>query len=83
MVTVIFKGPLANSFGKEKINLPNSYFRIYDLLTDIDKGKILINNDRIKPGYIILINGKDYRLFENKKINDNDVVEIIPINHGG
>ena len=83
MVTVIFKGPLVNSFRKEKINLHNSYFSIYELLKDIDINGILINNGRIKPGYIILINGKDYRLLKDKRINDNDIVEIIPINHGG
>jgi len=83
MVNVIFKGPLATSFGKEKISLPNSYSNIYDLLNDIDINGILVNNGRIKSGYIILINGKDYRLLENKEIDDNDVIEIIPINHGG
>ena len=84
MVTIIFRGPLANSFEKDKIALSNSYSSIYDLLKQIDTKGILINNDgRIKSGYIILINGKDYRLLENKKINEGDVIEIIPINHGG
>ena len=83
MVNIIFKGPLANSFGKEKISLPSSYSSIYELLKDIDINGILISNGRIKSGYIILINGKDYRLFKNIRINDNDTIEIIPINHGG
>jgi len=82
MITVIFKGPLANSF-KDKIELSNSYSNIYDLLREIDTKGILTNNRKIKSGYIILINGKDYRLLENKKISDGDIIEIIPINHGG
>ena len=83
MITIIFKGPLANSFEKDKIELSNSYSSIYDLLREIDTKGILISNGRIKSGYIILINGRDYRLLENKKISDGDIIEIIPINHGG
>lgn len=85
MANVIFRGPLVSYFGTEKITLSNSYSNIYDLIKDLDKKGIIIDSDgdKIKPGYIILINGKDYRLFSNREIGIADSVEIIPINHGG
>lgn len=82
MVYVVFKGPLISYFKTEKIYLDKYYSSITDLLNEIDKNNILSYNGKLKSGYIILINGKDYRLI-NKHIEKDDLVEIIPINHGG
>lgn len=82
MVNVIFKGPLATYFGTEKITIDKPYSSIIELLKEIDSKKIIVDNGKIKPGFIILVNGKDYRLL-NGKLDINSTIEIIPINHGG
>ncbi|MBB5253129.1 MoaD/ThiS family protein [Sulfurisphaera ohwakuensis] len=82
MVNIIFKGPLVNYFGTDRIILKNSYNNIIDLIKEIDKNDIISHDGKIRAGYIILINGRDYRIY-NKQLGENDTVEIIPINHGG
>ncbi|BFH73353.1 hypothetical protein SJAV_12970 [Sulfurisphaera javensis] len=82
MVSVIFKGPLVSYFGSDKVILNKSYSNINELINEIDKNGMITIKGKIKSGYIILVNGKDYRLF-NGIISDQDTVEIIPINHGG
>ncbi|MEM3759398.1 MAG: hypothetical protein QXV70_07160 [Saccharolobus sp.] len=44
---------------------------------------MLNHKNEVKPGIIILINGKDWKLYDNLNIKDNDIIEIIPVNHGG
>lgn len=50
----------------------------------IDEHHIITNNGRIRPGYLILLNGKDVRLYgELLLLKESDIVEVIPVNHGG
>ncbi|MGC9104837.1 MAG: MoaD/ThiS family protein [Thermoprotei archaeon] len=46
---------------------------------------LLLDDNRIRPDILILINGKDYRLEagSRSKVTNKDEVTIIPINHGG
>ncbi|MFP3064920.1 MAG: MoaD/ThiS family protein [Sulfolobus sp.] len=82
-ITIVFKGPLISRFGKEKIEV-NSNSSLEDILFKIDNENIIISKDKkIKAGYIILINGKDYRLSNASQLKDGDIIEILPINHGG
>ncbi|WOE50852.1 ubiquitin [Sulfuracidifex metallicus DSM 6482 = JCM 9184] len=87
MPKLIFEGPLISFFGKcVEIKKDGS---IIDLLMDIDKAGILIDKSmRIKPGIIILLNGKDTRLLDKSLVNtrvlsETDEVTFIPVNHGG
>jgi molybdopterin converting factor small subunit len=46
---------------------------------------LLLDEVRVRPDILILINGKDYRLNGGlrSKITNKDEITIIPINHGG
>lgn len=82
-ITIVFKGPLISRFGKEKIEV-NSNSSLEDILFKIDNENTIVSKDKkIKAGYIILINGKDYRLSNTSQLKDGDIIEILPVNHGG
>ncbi|BCU70584.1 MoaD/ThiS family protein [Stygiolobus caldivivus] len=84
-LTVVLRGPLVTTYGFEKITYDGEY-TIQEIIKKIDNNKNIIYDNKvgnIKSGYIILVNGKDYRLLKNHVIKDNDLIEIIPINHGG
>jgi molybdopterin converting factor small subunit len=84
MPKVILKGFLKNILGKNEIEAESS--DIFSLITELNLEKILINDrKRLKGGFLILLNGRDIRLYDINKIkfNKNDIIEIIPINHGG
>lgn len=80
MVIVNFHGPLIQKYGTNSINV-NNVKSIYEILKNLG----IVNSDRKTSafaGYIILVNGKDWRLY-NVELNEKDVIDIIPINHGG
>ncbi|MEM0064712.1 MAG: ubiquitin [Metallosphaera sp.] len=81
MVKVILRGPLSNTFG-QSIFLVNDD-NLISVLKNFDKFGLIIDQGKVKPGYIVLVNGKDSRLLDTVTLGDSDVVEIIPINHGG
>jgi molybdopterin converting factor small subunit len=83
---IIFRGPLAITLGNEKIEYKGEEKSIIEIIKKLDNNKGILydyKSKNVKSGYIILINGKDYRLLEDNKIKDGDIIEIIPINHGG
>lgn len=80
MVKIIFHGPLVQRFGNtmEITNVSS--------IDDIIK-KLNLNNTEQEAastisGYIILVNGKDWRIYNNN-LKNSDVIDLIPINHGG
>jgi molybdopterin converting factor small subunit len=79
---VIFFGPLVQAFNSKEIEVKGE--DVLQALKNIDKKGIILDldNNTIRPGYIILINGVDWRI-KGGKITDNDIIQIIPINHGG
>ncbi|AAK40623.1 hypothetical protein SULI_06450 [Saccharolobus solfataricus] len=83
MPKVILKGPLISQFNFREIYVNDR--ELLRVLVKIDSKKHLILNEsnQLKSGILILINGKDWRLYRNQLLNDNDIIEIIPINHGG
>ncbi len=81
MSKVLFFGPLVQAFNKKEIEI-KGVNSIIEILRNIDKSGIIIDKDNIKPGYIILVNGVDWRIRGNA-VSDNDVIQIIPVNHGG
>ncbi|ARM75879.1 ubiquitin [Acidianus manzaensis] len=82
MTKVILLGPLSQTFGfKEKEIQANTLF---DIINAVDSGKhILIDGEKIRSGFIILIDGIDSRLYSNANIKQDSVISIIPVNHGG
>ena len=80
-------GSLSNT-REITINL-NSDTTLLDLLKYLMQKygikNLLLNDVRIRPDLLILINGKDYRLNGGPefKITNKDEITIIPINHGG
>ncbi len=80
-------GSLSNT-REITINL-NSDTTLLDLLKYLMQKygikNLLLNDVRIRPDLLILINGKDYRLNggPESKITNKDEITIIPINHGG
>ncbi|AAY80053.1 MoaD/ThiS family protein [Sulfolobus acidocaldarius] len=82
-VKIRLKGPLATRLGRDEFVISLKADNLLDILKELDKEeKLLINGNKIRSGYILLINGIDYRLL-NGKLKDGDVVDILPINHGG
>ncbi|QGA54917.1 hypothetical protein GFS03_10170 [Sulfolobus sp. E5-1-F] len=83
MPKVILKGPLVSQLNCRELYVSDK--ELFNILLKIDGKKYLIlnQNNQIKSGIIILINGKDWRLYNNQLLNEYDTIEIIPINHGG
>ncbi|MEM1629775.1 MAG: MoaD/ThiS family protein [Saccharolobus sp.] len=83
MPKIILRGPLITQFNRKEIELDGE--NIFEILSKLDNNRkyILNNKNEVKPGIIILINGKDWKLYDNLNIKDNDIIEIIPVNHGG
>ncbi len=81
-----FEGPLISFFGNS-VTIEEGF--LLDLLKKIDRSKVILDSsDKIRPGIIVLLNGKDIRLLGNKIFNERklsmeDEVTFIPINHGG
>jgi|GEM_PF-1340853 hypothetical protein len=74
--SVNFLGPLN---AKEQVRILN----LYGLLEFISKrvNRPVVNG--AIPGYLILVNGTDIRIYP-KNMEDNTIeVVVIPINHGG
>ncbi|BBG24460.1 hypothetical protein IC006_1779 [Sulfuracidifex tepidarius] len=85
MPKFVFEGPLVSFFGKSLIAEDGSLFEI---LSRLDKSKVILDSSgRIRPGILVLLNGKDIRLFgktlNEKILSGNDEVRFIPVNHGG
>ncbi|MCY0849866.1 ubiquitin [Sulfuracidifex metallicus] len=82
MVKVVLRGPLVSVFNSNEF-LVKGGSSLISTLSKIDKREIIVSDGRIKPGYLILINGTDFRLLKKDVLEDSDTVDIIPINHGG
>ncbi|BBD71615.1 hypothetical protein HS1genome_0004 [Sulfodiicoccus acidiphilus] len=80
MVEVRFKGPLSQFFGAS-VSVQDCG-EVSELLAKLDKGGTLTKEGKIRPGLLVLINGKDWRLHLGP-VGLTDIVEVIPVNHGG
>ncbi|ABP96399.1 MULTISPECIES: hypothetical protein [Metallosphaera] len=81
MVKVVLRGPLVSIFSGNEFSVKGD--NLISILSKIDKRGIIVSDGRIKPGYLILVNGMDFRLLKKEVLEDSDTVDIIPINHGG
>lgn len=85
MPKIIFEGPLISFFGRSLFTDDGSLF---DILSRLDKSRVILDNSgKIRPGILVLLNGKDIRLFgktlNEKTLSSKDEITFIPINHGG
>ncbi|AWR97239.1 ubiquitin [Acidianus sulfidivorans JP7] len=81
MSKVILLGPLSQVFGFREKEIQGD--NLIDILHDVDCGRqILLDGNKIKSGFIVLIDGVDWRLHGNLVKNDS-IISIIPVNHGG
>ncbi len=84
MVLVRLVSILAKNVGAKEISISASSFT--DLLKELSKLIPDLLNDKGVPSqrYIILVNDRDYRVYEGKiELKDSDTVTIIPVIHGG
>ncbi|MEM0363895.1 MAG: hypothetical protein QXH75_08900, partial [Sulfolobaceae archaeon] len=68
MPKIILRGPLITQFNRKEIELDGE--NIFEILSKLDNNRkyILNNKNEVKPGIIILINGKDWKLYDNLNI---------------
>lgn len=80
MTKVILLGPLIQIYGFKEQEFHGK--SLIEIISIFDKNQIITNNNQIKPGFIILVDGIDWRI-KGDRIEDSSVVTIIPVNHGG
>jgi|BEDMetMinimDraft_2_1075160.scaffolds.fasta_scaffold08211_3 molybdopterin synthase sulfur carrier subunit len=80
MVRLVFKGPLSQEVGPT-LDIEGGG-NLTAILKKTGKEHLLLKDGKPRPGVIILVNGKDWRLTSNI-LSPEDTVEIIPVNHGG
>ena len=85
MITVKLVGGAKKSFSTEKLEINKSDITIQTLLDLLLDLKPSDTPDLDTANILIAINGVDSSAMEGKstKINDNDLVSIIPVIHGG
>lgn len=62
MVKVVLRGPLVSIFSGNEFSVKGD--NLISILSKIDKRGIIVSDGRIKPGYLILVNGMDFRLLK-------------------
>lgn len=81
MTKVILLGPLVHVYGFREKEFSGE--DLFEILSKFDTNHVIINNNtQVKPGFLVLIDGVDWRI-RGTKVNENNVITIIPINHGG
>lgn len=84
MPKVTFLGNLRNIYGEEIET--KSEGDIFSILDEIDRTGHFFDKGqkKVRPGFIVLVNGIDMRLLRDGNIvKSDDKIEVIPINHGG
>ena len=84
MVRVEFMPPLPRKIGFKEVYVKEKDFsKILLELSGILKD-LVDENGRVRGRYILLVNGRDYRVYTNIGVlSDNDTITIIPVIHGG
>jgi len=92
MVKIVLIGALKQHFGRDileiKIDKPCTLSEFVKLLYEYNPRfkDIVLDNGMPRPGYIVLLNGVDIRVYESPKdleLHAEDEITIIPIVHGG
>lgn len=80
MTKVVLLGPLIQIYGFKEEEFSGE--NIFEIISKFDSKQIILSNHQIKPGFIILVDGVDWRI-RGSNVNKNSTITIIPINHGG
>ena len=85
MTTVNFTGGARKSFQTDSLNISENLNTISELITYLIEHKPENTPDFDGKNLLIAVNGVDSSALDgtNTKLNSNDVVNIIPIIHGG
>ncbi len=85
MITIKFLGGAKKSFKTDHLEINKINLTINDLLVYLTEIKPKETHDFDIQNLLIAVNGVDSSALDGKltKINDNDIVSIVPIIHGG
>ena len=90
MIVVRFYAWIKENLGFDKLTINTKLQTIQELFLELkkilkEKSSVLFDNDQIKRGIMIGINNKLVRLEkpENIRLNEDDVVDIMPLGSGG
>ncbi|MEM0374173.1 MAG: hypothetical protein QXV69_00500 [Sulfolobaceae archaeon] len=84
MPKLVIRGPLSIAIGKKEVEI-NMKISLYDLFKLVKVYDYIFKDNKLRPDFLVFINGKDWRLFglNELELKEDDIVEIISINHGG
>ena len=89
MGKIILYGELARRAGVKEIKVSTQGKKLIDILREIaekyDLKDIMFKNERLRPLFLIMIEGADYFSLRrlNEQLNEEKEIKIIPIFHGG
>ena len=90
MIVARFYAWIKENLGFDKLTINTKLQTIQELFLELkkilkEKSSVLFDNDQIKRGIMIGINNKLVRLEkpENIRLNEDDVVDIMPLGSGG
>ncbi len=82
MVKIIGLGTLSKVFKEKNIAADTLKEALYIISEELPDA--LDSKENPSGNYIILLNGRDVRLFDkDMKIGTEDIIEIVPVSHGG
>jgi len=89
MGKVILYGELARKAGVREIIITTTGKTVLEIISEIaekfDLRDMLFKNDKIRPLYLILIDGRDYLSLGllNEKLDAEKEIRLVPTFHGG
>ncbi|MHA1615774.1 MAG: hypothetical protein ACTSX9_00445 [Candidatus Njordarchaeales archaeon] len=89
MGKLILYGDLAQRVGKKEVEISTRGKKVIDILREFARKynvqDLLFKNDKLRPLYLILIDGRDYYSLGllNTILDDEKEIRIIPTFHGG
>lgn len=89
MGKVVLYGELARRAGTREINVDTTGRTVLEILFSIAEQynikDLLFEKGKVRPFYLILIDGKDFLTLGllNKQIEEEKEIKVIPVFHGG
>ncbi len=86
MVKIVLVGGIAERKGFKEVDVPLKSRTVKDLLKALSNlvPEAVNGNGRLRPGFLVFINGVDVRvLAEEDSVDDSAVVHVVQVYHGG
>ncbi len=85
MVRVRFLASLREATGTPEATIDSESADVREILKDLRRrypglSNVIDPDGRVRPGYLVFVDGVDYRLYEGGKPRE---IVILPVNHGG